>query len=66
MTQGRGVPVALEGFLVEADRELVRRASPAGESVRKCRGPKEEAHGRGSHGNRSHGVPSFASPEPEF
>lgn len=35
----------MEGFLEEAAGELVRRASPAGESVRKHRGRKEEAMG---------------------
>lgn len=36
---------SLEGFLEEAGGELVRRASPARESVRKHQGPKEEAMG---------------------
>lgn len=34
---------SLEGFLEEAGGELVRRASPAGASVSRHRGPKEEA-----------------------
>ena len=43
--QGQGRPRASEGLPAEADCELVKRASPAEESVRKGRRPEDERRG---------------------
>ena len=63
--QGQGRPRASEVLPAETDCELVRRASPAEESVRKGRGPEDEPRG-GEPREKEPRVPSFASPAPGF